>query len=781
MQEITNPEIIKEFEKKKLSDTGIEGLSLSNEVNDPEIVKKFQEQKKDQTIEGSVKKSLGAIKEFFTGTKRTEYPELPELGSYKGEGALKVAIGTMINPNQKAQAEIIKAQIPGSEIVQDKYENIIAVMPDGKSFYLNKPGASQQDFIQTTGQVLQYIPGYSTAIKLAGKSLLKKSLYAGAAGGATSVAQDVATKPLGATEIDVPRAVISTVVPTVFEGAVNPIAAKTWKKLVGNPKFVTKTKDGKLVLNSKGRKAAKDAGVDPDNVDEKFIKSFSDELSRGIKTDIAASQAGAGKFGFRLSKSQAIGDDEGMAALIEASKGAYGLDAQKAAREFLKQQNIDIETTASNLLNKFNKGEIAREDIESAGQNILNAVQKNFTKSSEKVTTAYNMVDKDAVFNAGDSNIDVLSTSVQKAIKESTDVIDKELTPATIKGIQSINNFIKKVKPQGKKKLPVTTFQEFETLRKKISALFPAAKNATDRKNLTAILNEYDKFYDDAIDNALFSGDEVALNAIKQARSEFNLKQKLFGVNAIKKNGIKIDDRAGKVIQKILNDPDVTPLNTIDYIFGSAQLGQKQGSLSLVRRLKTIFGGELGEDVSELAARSSDFQSLRTASFEKLIRDSSRNGVFNPQKFVNQWSTARQKYNDVLKELYDPDELRLIDDFVREVRKTFKPKDLVNASNTASALSRTIQNVGRALVGIFGFKFANIQGLLAARTAFDRARDVVGEKAAKKLIQQEIIGIGQRATPPGVTAAETIGVQELTDRYRRPLSVPVAPQGLIRR
>ena len=781
MQEITNPEIIKEFEKKKLSDTGIEGLSLSNEVNDPEIVKKFQEQKKDQTIEGSVKKSLGAIKEFFTGTKRTEYPELPEIGAYKGEGALKVATGLMINPNQKAQAEIIKAQIPGSEIVQDKYENIIAVMPDGKSFYLNKPGASQQDFLQTTGQVLQYIPGYSTAIKLAGKSLLKKSLYAGAAGGATSVAQDVATKPLGSTEIDVPRAVISTVVPTVFEGAVNPIAAKTWKKLVGNPKFVTKTKDGKLVLNAKGRKAAKDAGVDPDNIDEKFVKSFSDELSRGIKTDIAASQAGAGKFGFRLSKSQAIGDDEGMAALIEASKGAYGLDAQKAAREFLKQQNIDIETTASNLLNKFNKGEIAREDIESAGQNILNAVQKNFTKSSEKVTTAYNMVDKDAVFNAGDSNIDVLSTSIQKAIKESTDVIDKELTPATIKGIQSINNFIKKVKPQGKKKLPVTTFQEFETLRKKISALFPAAKNATDRKNLTAILNEYDKFYDDAIDNALFSGDEVALNAIRQARSEFNLKQKLFGVNAIKKNGIKIDDRAGKVIQKILNDPDVTPLNTIDYIFGSAQLGQKQGSLSIIRRLKTIFGGELGEDVSELAARSSDFQSLRTAAFEKLIRDSSRNGTFNPQRFVNQWSTARQKYNDVLKQLYDPDELRLIDDFVREVRKTFKPKDLVNASNTASAMSRTIQNVGRALVGIFGFKFANIQGLLAARTAFDRARDVVGEKAAKKLIQQEIIGIGQRATPPGVTAAETVGVQELTDRYRRPLSVPVAPQGLIRR
>ena len=113
--------------------------------------------------------------------------------------------------------------------------------------------------------------------------------------------------------------------------------------------------------------------------------------------------------------------------------------------------------------------------------------------------------------------------------------------------------------------------------------------------------------------------------------------------------------------------------------------------------------------------------------FEKLIRDSSRNGIYNPQKFVNQWSTARQKYNDVLKQLYDPDELRLIDDFVREVRKTFKPRDLVNASNTASALSRIIQQTGRALVGIFGFKFANIQGLLAETGSFDRARDFVGQ------------------------------------------------------
>jgi len=775
MKIVEDSKILSAFQEKEEVD-----LKPGKLVEDENIISQFNKLETEEGIENTVKKSLGAVKEFFTGTKRTEYPEIPEIGSYKGTGAAKIAAGLLINPNQKAQAEIIQAQVPGSKILKDSFDNIIVAMPDGKSFYLNKPGASEQDILQTTGQILQYIPGYSTAIKAAGKSLLKRTLYSGVAGGATSVAQDVATKPLGAKDIDTTRAVISTAIPIVFEGAINPIAAKTWKSLVGNPKFSTKI-DGKLVLNAKGKKAAKDAGIDVDNIDEKFIQSFSDELSKGVKTDIAAGQAGAGKFGFRVAKSQAVGDEEGIAALFEASKGAYGSEAQVAARQFLKQQNIDIESSAKTLLNKFNKGELAKEDLETAGQSVLNAVQKEFKKASDKVDTAYNMVDKDAVFNAGESNINVLPTSIQKSIKESTDIIDKELTPSTIRATQFINNFVKKVKPQKKKKISVTTFNEFESLRKKISGLIPTAKNPTDKKNLVSVLNEYDKFYDDAIDNALFSGEQTALNAIKQARTEFKLKQKLFGVNAIRKNGIKIDDRAGKVVQKILNDPDVTPLNAIDYIFGAAQLGQKQGSLTIVKRLQNIFGRETGEDISDLAARSSDFQSLRTASFEKLIRDSSRNGIFNPQRFVNQWSTSRQKYNDVLKELYDPDELRLIDDFVREVRKTFKPRDLVNASNTASALSRIIQQTGRALIGIFGFKFANIQGLLAARGAFDRARDVVGEKAAKKLITEELVGGVERAATPGITAAETVGVNQLLNRYRTPLNVPVAPQGFIRR
>ena len=572
MEIVTDQEIIAEFEKKTKQSSG--EFESKEAITDPKIIEQFDKQYQDQTISAKVMKGLGAVQDFFTGTKTTEYPEISEIGSYKGSGAATIAVGMMINPNQKAQAEIITSQIPNSSIIKDKYDNIMVSMPDGKTFYLNKPGTSYQDIIQTTGQILQYIPGFSMMAKAAGKSLIKKALYTGAIGGTTSVAQDVVTKPLGAEDIDWLRAAISTVVPIAFEGAINPIAAKTWRSIVGNPKMsktITETIKGqkvnKIVLTPAGEKAAKSAGLNPDDMSEDFIKSFSSEMQKGVEKEIAASQAGAGEFGFRLSQSQATQNQEGIAVLWELSKGSQGAEAQKMARDFLKQQGIDIETSAKSLLNKFNKGQIAQEDLETAGQSVISGVQKEFEKASNKVNTAYNAVDKDAVFNAQESNINLLPSSMQKSIKEATDIVDKELTPATIRATQYVNQFVKKVLGTKKQKVSATTFNEFEMLRRKISNLFAAAKNPTDKKNLTAIMQEYDKFYDDAIESALFSGEPSAINAIKQARIENRIKNEKFGVNPIKKNGFKIDDRAGKVIQKILHDPDVTSLHKEVQIF----------------------------------------------------------------------------------------------------------------------------------------------------------------------------------------------------------------------
>ena len=112
------------------------------------------------------------------------------------------------------------------------------------------------------------------------------------------------------------------------------------------------------------------------------------------------------------------------------------------------------------------------------------------------------------------------------------------------------------------------------------------------------------------------------------------------------------------------------------------------------------------------------------------------------------WDNAQKQSMPVLKELYDNEELKLINQFVEEVEKTFLPKDYLNASNTASALQRILGGIGRGLAGILGFKAASINGLITARIGYDRARDVVSQKAAKNLIEQEFLRILPRPASP---------------------------------
>ena len=45
-------------------------------------------------------------------------------------------------------------------------------------------------------------------------------------------------------------------------------------------------------------------------------------------------------------------------------------------------------------------------------------------------------------------------------------------------------------------------------LRKKLSGYINAAKNQTDKATAISIKQEYDKFFDDVLDNLLFAGKE---------------------------------------------------------------------------------------------------------------------------------------------------------------------------------------------------------------------------------------------------------------------------------
>ena len=740
--------ILEEFNKKNKTDT-----NNLEKVTDPELVTKILEAQGDKKEKNFLSGVGETVTEFFTGTKKTEFPEMKEIGEAKDTGAdATIALGLSITPNMQSQIDIILNAVPGSNVMEDKFGNPIIVMPDGESFYLNKPGASFQDFAQTTAQILQYIPGYSSIAKKFANNIIKRTLAQTAQAGAVTAAQEAAASALGADNISYDRLALTTGLTAVFEGVLGPVGRATIKMFRGNPnyyKLITETVDGKKVkkieITPQGYKALEAAGIDTKKMSPDFAEKFFQNIVKGLDNEVAAVSAGAGKFGFDLSTSQAKRNDEGIAALYEAAKGAFGKDAQDQALNFLRKQEIDIGVGLKELIKKFNKGELSEESLEELGASLSSSIKNQFKKASDEVKTAYNAIDKDAVFNGNASNINVLKTSVKQAVKESTGILDSKLTPASVAASKEINKFISSfAKKKTSKKVPLKTFNDFDLLRKKLGNYINAAKNQTDKATAISIKQEYDKFFDDILDNLLFAGkegDALLKSNIKKARRLYKEKQDTFGVNP-KKGPITIDDPAGKIIQKILIDPEVTGMKTINYIYGLGKVGQKETGDKIINRLKTVFGVDDAISPRAAALKSKDFAKLRSGMIEKMFNDSIKGGRLNTQTLVKNFDFIFNKNPDIAKALFGKGEIRVLKEFVEEVRKTLKPADLVNPSNTAAGISRIFQRGARQLFGIVGFKLANIQGLLLARSAFDNAKDVFEQKAAKKLIAKEF-GAGQ--------------------------------------
>ena len=81
-----------------------------------------------------------------------------------------------------------------------------------------------------------------------------------------------------------------------------------------------------------------------------MLKSFFQNIAKGLDNEVAAV---SGKFGIDLATSQAKRNDEGIAALYEAAKGAFGKDAQDQALAFLRKQEIQVGVGLKELIKKF--------------------------------------------------------------------------------------------------------------------------------------------------------------------------------------------------------------------------------------------------------------------------------------------------------------------------------------------------------------------------------------------------------------------------------------------
>lgn len=129
--------------------------------------------------------------------------------------------------------------------------------------------------------------------------------------------------------------------------------------------------------------------------------------------------------------------------------------------------------------------------------------------------------------------------------------------------------------------------------RKRLVSFYRAAKgsgNAADARAVQGIMSEFDDQVERAVAHNLFSGDETALAAIKDARASYAEYQRTYRPQGA-------GDDVGRAMQRIV-DRDAQPVEVANFLYGSGKVGNTGLSTRLTHRLKAT----LGTDSPEWAA-----------------------------------------------------------------------------------------------------------------------------------------------------------------------------------
>ena len=600
---------------------------------------------------------------FFTGEGKREF-DLPELGT-SGEsvpvfkydnptvtdpetGKQKTIVGgygIRLNPkatkmmgayatsiDPKGIADIAVKTLPGASQWEDKHGNPIVTF-EGEHYYVNDPGISEGDFFQMLAQIGAFAPAAKGA--MAGSTLFKQMVRMGIFSATTSVASDVVAGQLGSEQgIDYTRAGLTGALGFAVQGLVPGVVAG-WRGIFGKPQFFDEA-SGKL--SPLGIEAARKAGLDPVDMTRRLAKAFAEEIVDEPSPALAVARANEKAFGIgstRGAQQAREGDysqltrEEGMRLGLRgetAQKGMAGVD------ERLLEQNIKAMGTAT--------GRAAR-PLEEVGEEVSTGVQQAEVAKRAAKAEAYEAADpliKEARVNK--DNFSSLMRNVRGAVKELG--LDKESHPKTINTLRRLGSLFKKTKKDEKLDITQVSLGKLERERRIINLKLKSAKGE-DRHALLELKGAMDDWMDAAFDEALFTGNQAALKAIKNARLKAGEYYSLF----VKQRGARVPDEVGAAVEKILYS-DATPEMTINYIFGRSKLGRKLASTKIVERMKLILGEE-----------SKEMDALKDAAWSKLVKG--REGrLQDPAAYVKNFDELLTENKSLLNALYTPDEIAVM-------------------------------------------------------------------------------------------------------------------------
>lgn len=704
--------------------------------------------------------ALRAIKEIralpnINSVDNQDGLDLPEFDlpfEFSGRQA-KTALGLMTTFDDKRELGVLKENYPDLKFMVDQDENIIV---DGTAYggnvgFLNKPGISFRDIMDVGFQIGAFTPAAGAVAKSAG--LMSRATTVGGASAATQAGLDLSNQALGGTDevsasnIDGSSVALAGIGGGIFE-ALSPVAAVIAKKFL--PFF-----KGSREATIKAFKddVAKQTGINIDEITDEMATRWLDAARE--TTDPAAIPAivEGGEFGIRFTKGQATGNTKQLALEDSLREGVFDEGAQNVLTSFRQEvQNPSIVNAVDNAQASLSGGKQTIESTAQAGNVVREGIQNRAATLDDSISEAYESVGDAFLSPEGLSGV---FKTMKARSRDIEFVRDKALAPATMQTLGDIASMEKTLKSL-KGNIRPFHIQRIEQMRRRLGANISSAANPTDKRQVTLLKGEFDRALDAAVDGALFSGDEGALTALKQARSLRTEYAKKFGrTDTRTRSGRLVKDETGDIVERMIS-ANPTDEQVINYFFGANKLGGKRAGAQLSNHIKT----QLGE-------ASPEWQAIREAAFIKLTAPTAGNAVTSGKVMLSRIDDATKNSPTMLKTLFSKDEIVSLKRLANAIRRG--QPDRLNPSGTAYQGARQIRQLWEGLAQTVGFATGGVTGAVTARAGVEagkelskRAATKQARDAAKGIVRPlERLGVGNAGATGGVASDQNVSADEL--------------------
>ncbi|HAK62073.1 MAG TPA: hypothetical protein DCO82_02400 [Alphaproteobacteria bacterium] len=668
----------------------------------------------------------------------SDLPRLPEFNtdeSVRGFGPkLRTSAGMLLAADPEGQANVIRKNLPGVRMFpvrsrETGQEYQIADYTDPETGerqrgYVNAPGLSPLDATQFAAQAALYSP----AARATGGAAKRIAKVAGKSG-ATSVGIDVGAELLGADQgISPQREALAVAGGAVFEG-LSPLVAAGWRRV-----FADRTNYNPWTgeLTEKGSDMARRAGLDVNAMDARMKSLFGDYADAGADREILRRTMDAREFNIRQSRAQQTGDFTMANEEERMVRGLMGTEPMRIVRDFRRGQEDDIARAQQGIAGRLSGRDI---DGEPAAEAVRRGVTGREAAMRAGVDDAYEAAREAGPIAFAPEATKDISQRIRATLQAQDREVDRMLTPATTRALLRIDEKLGGDVPR--------SLKEFESTRRVVNSLYDAAANKADRANVQIIRRELDDWLENTVDQALFTGDEAAIAALKKARGTAAEYNRIFSARGR-------GDKPGAMIEKIIQAE--TPEQTANYILGASEIGKNPELTVALRRLKQAVG-----------ENSEAFGAVREMVWDRLSKAPTGKPLTSDM-FDKRLNTALSNNRSVMNEVFSQEEINMMRRYARALKAT--KVERTNPSGSAfsieSALRTGLQRMGQREA----FTKGNVGTGMALRMASRLPLNVAGttewaqRMAARRVI--EPIAPPVRKMPPGFvgsgTAAGTLSI-----------------------